>query len=528
MLLNQRHIHYAFRMTIVPGTYSQSLAVSGANKPNWKQKIGVVSLLLVIICGISLRFFGLAEREVWLDEAHTLRTLAPVDVIKLKGQVFTGAELDEVLRPTFDINGLWQTIDNTRQISDQVPLYYLIARFFCPFFENTLFAARLLAAFLSVLATPIFYLWVLGVTRSKGTALIGAAIVSVSPFLMLYASEARGYTLWVVTLIILNHLCWQMDRLSGWKQGVKYGTVLCAVLMSHLASLLIVPGHAAFMLLQGVKKKVIMISFLPLAVAVAIWSVFQGKLDLAFNRILSTGWMSEARPIDVWLERLSVTFARAFFDDGSSVMVAPLLALIPIGFVISGFFVKTSTKHRLFLLALLCYPLILMALDLCLGGKRALTLRYQAPTLVLFLLEASMVIGVLVASNSKARRILGGFLLTSVLVAGLASGIAVAGKRNVWIKQSYTDFNQANQFMEGKRHPLFLCPSFEIAIVASRNLSELARFKVHIGENLLIPPNTDGIRILNSSRLENGSLMPIVEKNLHELYPNIPITVQDN
>lgn len=514
-------------MTIVPSTYSQSLACSGASQPNWKQKIGVVSLLLVIICGISLRFVGLAEKDIWNDEAHTLRTLAPVDVIPLKGRVFTGAELDEMLHPTFDINGLWQTIDNTRKISDQVPGYYLIARCICPFFKDTLFAARLLAAVLSILATPIFYLWLLRVTQSRSTALIGAAIVSVSPFLMIYASEARGYTLWVVTLIILNQLCWQMDRLSGWKQAVKYGAVLCAVLMSHLASLLVVPGHAVFMLLQGVKKRVIMISFLPLAVAVAIWSVFQGQLGLAFNRIISTGWMAEPRPIDVWLGRLSVTFARAFYDDGGSATAAYLLAIIPIGFVIGGFFVNRSTKHRLFLLALLSYSLILIGLDLCLGGKRALNLRYQAPTLVLFFLETSLVIGAFVASNSKARRILGGFLLALVVVAGFASEISVARKRDVWIKQSYVDLKQANQFMEGKKHPLFLSPSFELAIVASRNLPERARFKVHKTKNHTIPQDTDGIMILNCRRLEEGSLEPIVEQTLRKMYPNVPITVQD-
>jgi hypothetical protein len=82
--------------------------------------------------------------------------------------------------------------------------------------------------------------------------------------------------------------------------------------------------------------------------------------------------------------------------------------------------------------------------------------------------------------------------------------------------------------MEGKKDPLFLVPSFEIAIVASRSLPESALFKIHIGTNLEIPGHIDGIRILNTSRLENGSIMPIFEKYLKESYPKIPLTVQDN
>src|SRR5262249_24611638 len=126
----------------------------------------------------------------------------------------------------------------------------------------------------------------------------------------------------------------------------------------------------------------------------------------------------------------------------------------------------------------------------------------------------------------KAKKVVGGFLLASVIVAGLASEIAVAGKRNVWIKQSYVDLNQVNQYMADKKHPVFLCPSFEIAIVTSRNLPERARFKVHKLSNLTVPPDTDGIRILNSSRLENGSLHLNVEQQMKQLYPDIPLTVQ--
>lgn len=516
-------ICYPYVMDIVPSSLPQSLPAS-----RWQRNCLVAILLLVIVVGISLRFFGLAQRNIWIDEAHTLRNISPIDVRRLKGQELTRMELDKQMHPTFDIDGVWQICGNTSQTSDQVPLYYLLARYFCSFFDDSLFAARLLSALLSIAATPLFYFWSFRVTRSKMMAAIGALIVSVSPFLTLYSSEARGYTLWVVLIILSNHMCWRMDRHSDSSSALKYGFVLCALTMSHLASLLIVPGHALFMLFSGVKKKVILISFAPLWILGSIWKAYQGKMDIAFERILSTGWMSEPRPIDVWLERLSAAYGRFVYDDGSF-PTNGLIALVPIGCLIGGFLVKTSTRHRLYFMALLTYPLILAGLDLTLGGVRAITLRYQAPVLILFLLEASLVIGALIANNSTTQRVFGCVLLATMVVAGLASGFSIATKNEIWIKESHVDLKDAKEFMEDKERPLFLCPSFEIAIVASKSLPERARVKVpHKKMFATIAKETDGVRILNCRRLEYGTFDSSLVRFLREKYPALPITEQEN
>lgn len=510
-------------MDIVPSSLPQSLPAS-----RWQRNLFVAILSLVIVVGISLRFFGLAQRDIWIDEAHTLRNISPIDVWQLQGKELTRAELDKQMHPTFDLDGFWQICGNTSKTSDQVPLYYLLARYFCSFFDDSLLGARLLSALLSIAATPLFYFWSFSVTRSRLSAAIGALIVSVSPFLMLYSSEARGYTLWVVLIILSNQLCWQMDRLSDSRSALKYGFVLCALTMSHLASLLIVPGHALFMLISGVKKKVILISFVPLWILGSIWKAYQGKMDVAFERILSTGWMSEPRPIDVWFERLSVAYGRFVYDDGSFPPTG-LLALIPIGCLIGGFLVKTSTRHRLYFMALLTYPLILSGLDLTLGGVRAITIRYQAPVLILFLLEASLLIGALIATNSKIEKVLGGVLLATIVIAGLVSGLSIATKNELWIKASHVDIKGAKKFMEDKQRPLFLCPSFEIAIVASKSLPEHARVKVPYKTKFATFVNEpDGIRVLNCRRLEYGLFNSSLVRILKEKYPALPITEQEN
>jgi Predicted membrane protein len=512
----------------------KSPLVSGAAKPNWKRNIGVVLLLLFIVCGISLRFVGLGEKDFWLDEAHSIRFLAPTDLAQLYGRAFTTAELESQLRPTFDINGFGKTCSNIREsTSDQAPLYFLIARGFCPFFEDELFALRLLAAAFSVLTTPLFYLWVRRFTGNRITALVGALVISVSPFLMVYSAEARGYTLWVLLLILANHLCWQMDRLSGWKASLKYGCVLSTLAMNHLASVLFVPGHVAFMLYQGVKKRVILNSLIPLVVTLAIWNAYQGKLGLAFTRITSTSWMAQQQPIEAWWTRLVSIPARAFYDsggvpsvDGGGFSPVYLLALIPIGIFIAGFFVKTSVKHRVFLLALLSYPFILIVMDLALGGCRAVVPRYQAPTLVVLLLETALIIGALLASISKVKRLLGGLLLASIVVAGLGSEILISQKHKIWTKYHFVDLSQAKRLIRTREHPLIMASNAPAIILASKVLHcDNARFEVVAKTTKLsIPRNTDGIVILRGKN--EKSLAHLVPK-LKQICPDVSIVMED-
>jgi Predicted membrane protein len=507
----------------IPSTDAQSPTETGATSHNLKQAVGVIALLLVIACAISLRFFGLAEKDVWLDECFTLRYIAPTNLAQLQGIAFSNTSLQGLLHPTLETGGLWQTCNNIREnATDQVPLYFLLARFFSPFFNDTLFASRLLSALLSILITPLFYLCVLSVTRSKSTALIGALIVSVSPFLMIYSAEARGYTLWVVLLIVANQFCWEMNRLSGWKASIKYGCVLAALAMSHLASLLIIPGHVVFMLFQGVRKRMILISLLPSAVALLIWNAFQAKLGVAFTQVTS-GWTKQLS-FGERLDKLSDIGARAFFDSGGSPLI-PILALVPIGFLVGGFLVKTNARYRMFCLALLSYPLILIAMDLFFGGVRSVHSRYQTPAFVLLFLQTSVVIGALISCSSKAKKLLGGLLLVSIVLAGVGSEILIARSPRIWSKHQHVDLNRVSLFIKDKKHPLLLCPSIDIAMETSRILPESARLEVFTSEELLtIPSNTDGIIILNCQKaIKLPNLVPRLEK----ICPGVPISLQD-
>ncbi|MHC5731192.1 MAG: glycosyltransferase family 39 protein, partial [Nostoc sp.] len=96
------------------------------------------------------------------------------------------------------------TIDAIKGIiledSQILPLYILMTRFWVELFGNSVAATRSFSAFLSLLTFPCLY-WLC--KELFGSSLIGwiaIALVAVSPIHVVYAQEARAYSLWIVTI----------------------------------------------------------------------------------------------------------------------------------------------------------------------------------------------------------------------------------------------------------------------------------------------------------------------------------------
>ena len=161
--------------------------------PRRRVKKGLVFFCsVVILVGLLLRFVGMELKPGWIDEGHGLIPFSPVSK-RIATKIDSKAIYSDALRISVKdtpVISFWHITRNIRDFSiDSAPLYSLLAAPFVAQFGNTINTLRLFSAFLSITITPLFFWFVLELTRRRDFALIGATIISVSPFLTLYSIE---------------------------------------------------------------------------------------------------------------------------------------------------------------------------------------------------------------------------------------------------------------------------------------------------------------------------------------------------
>ncbi len=111
------------------------------------------------------------------------------------------------------------------------PLYFLLARLITHL-GNSVLALRAAPMLAVTIAIPLTYL--VGVrTVGRRAALIGSALISLSPFLIYYGTEARAYGL-VMAFVLGSTLCLLIAlerRRAGWWAG--YAVLTCASMYTH-------------------------------------------------------------------------------------------------------------------------------------------------------------------------------------------------------------------------------------------------------------------------------------------------------
>lgn len=167
-------------------------------------------LLIWLIIGIGLRLQNLTAKPPWIDEFATL-------VFSL-GNSFLPVPLDQAIAPDILLQPLQlnptATIKDVTQIiitqDTHPPLYFVMAHLWMKLFPNSenlvsLWAGRSLPALIGALSIPCAYLLGKLAFRSRLVGQISAAMITVSPYGIFIAQEARHYSLaiiWVMASLI--------------------------------------------------------------------------------------------------------------------------------------------------------------------------------------------------------------------------------------------------------------------------------------------------------------------------------------
>jgi len=420
---------------------------------NWSQKQNWLRFLIVIllVMGVCFRFFNIDRKSYTGDEIHTSLRISGYTVAEMTQQLRNGRVVSfEDLQKYQSPNAEKSAIDTIRGLaledSQQVPLYFVMARTWVQWFGNSVALRRLMSAFISLLAFPCIYWLCQELFESPLTGWIAMVLIAVSPVYVLFAQIARGYSLWVVAILLSSIALLRAIRLQTKVSWVIYAATVSLGFYSHLYFIFVAIGHAVYVAAIErfrLNKTLISYGLASLAGLLAfgpwMWVIVSNRSAVDGPKWATITGYSPLSSAIRWAGLIS----RAFLDLGVSpsdsfrllLLLIPSTLILLILILYSIYFLCRQTPKRiwLFVLSLIgVQVLVLMPPDLILGWHLGAT-RYLFPCILGIQLSVSYLLATQITSLFVGNRLQKMWQLVLVLL--VSSGVlscTISSQAKIW------------------------------------------------------------------------------------------------
>jgi len=391
------------------------------------------TVLAAVAIGVVLRFATLGSKVYWHDEVFTSLRVAGYIGQQVGDSLFTGRQVTAQALQAFQTFAPDATFSHTLASlidhPEHPPLYYLLAYLWGRVLEPSVAGYRAIAAFFSVACIPLAAL--LGralFPQPAAVAWVAAGLMALSPIQLVYAQEARQYSLWVALTVLSTLLLVRALQQGGGGRWLAYGLALGLGLLTSVMMGLVGLSHGLVVLLQVPPRR----WGPPLgaaALAMLVFSPWLGVMVQHWGRVERvTAWTQQPAPWDVLAKLWGLHYASAIFDPALP-LTHPYTVLFPplvIGLVgwaaYDGLRRGPALAARVLVIMLVLPPALLIGLDLLRGGQMSGTTRYFLSSLVAAQLLLAASIGR--ALGEPPRRAIGVGLLGVMLGLGvLSSGL---------------------------------------------------------------------------------------------------------
>lgn len=487
--------------------------------PKWLKFLIVVLLLT----GIFFRFVNLNRKVYAVDEVYTS--------LRISG--YTEAELVQQVSESQVVNiqdlQKYQQTNSEKDISDTVqglvreepqltPLYFIITRFWVEAFGNSVAVTRSLSVLINCLAFPCLYWLCVELFELKLTSWVAIALFAVSPFQVLYAQEARSYSLWTVTILLSSTLLLRAIRLNKLRTWIIYALSVVMGLYTFLYFALVVVAHGIYVLgIKGFRKSKIFTAYLLACIAGFLaflpWIVITSPYIPQMQSKI--GWQNTRQPLSLLVKRWLGCISRNFVDlnfklDTQIIYLIPFFATILVLLAAIGYstFVlcrRTPKKTWLFILTLILVPTLALTLpDVVLGGSRSMYPRYLVP----FYLGSQLAIAYLLATkitsaNRKNQRVWQ-LAMVMLLSLGVVSCAGISQADAWWNKYSSSYNYQISQIINSTPKPLLITVT-EADKIAYPNIGNL------ISLSYLLEPKVQAQLVVEPK-------LPAISKNFSDIF----------
>jgi len=503
----------------------------------------VIVILLVI--GIFFRFANLGQKVYWIDESCTSLRISGYTESEFIQQVADGKIRD------FQYLQKYQRINSEKSVFDTVkglaleepqlaPLYFIATRFWVQLFGDSVAVTRSMSAVFSLLALPCMYWLCLELFESSLTAWLAVALLAVSPFQVVYAQEARPYSLFILVILLSSAALLRGMRLKTNSSWAIYAATVALGFYSHLLFALVALGQGIYVVIsENLRLNKTVIGYVLAAtagfIALSPWTVV--FLKNSQNASQKTAWQSLSIPISKLAGNWVLNIARQFFDVGlySNLPRLYLILIIPVILMIliivgSSFYWLLSYAERriwLFVMTLTCVTVaIFLPADLILGGMRSINTRYMIPCYLGMQIAVAYFFAVKMTSPQVTVQLqkLWRLALATLLSLGIISCCIYLPADSWWNKdRSYINIPIARTINSASR-PLVIIDLWVYSVDTIGNLLSLSylvnsqtKFLVLPPKSVEIPPNFNEIFLYGIS----PELKTKIEKNTRYEIPTI-------
>ena len=355
-------------------------------------------IIVVLVLGIFFRFANLGKKAYWIDEGYTSLRISGYTESEFIEQVADGQvrnikELQKYQR----INSEKTVVDTVKGLaleeSQITPLYFVATRFWLQLFGDSVAVTRSMSAVFSLLALPCMYWLCLELFESSLTAWLAVSLLAVSPFQIVYAQEARPYSLFVLMILLSGAALLRGMRLKTNSSWAIYAATVALGFYSHLLFALVALGHGIYVVIsENLRFNKTVIGYL-LAASAGFLAFSPWTIVLLINSQSAsqrTAWQYLKISLSHLVKQSVLNIIKQFFDVGlySNLPRLYFLLSLPVILMIliivgSSFYVLLSQTERrvwLFVMTLTCVTLaIFLPADLILGGMRSIYSRYLIP-----------------------------------------------------------------------------------------------------------------------------------------------------
>lgn len=418
--------------------------------PIWLRR----SVILLVALGVFLRFYQLDYKVYWVDETYTSLRVSGYTREEFVEEVVTGKVVGVETLQHYQYPAIGKDLTDTLKsiaVEDphNAPLYFVLARLWLQGLGNSITVIRSLSAVISLLAFPCLWwlcreLFASSFPAPNLPGWIAIALFAVTPLHLLYAQEARYYSLWtVLTLLSSAVLLWAIRKQSrlSW---ATYGLTVALGLYTHLLFITVAIAHGLYIAITEIampqrrqpwRLSKTTLSYLLATAAAGLafvpWLIMiaPGLQQVGDDNDFATEAHSRVELLDRWLLNLN----RVFFGNElySANFVLALLVVVALYFLCRN----APTRTWLFILLLVSVPFLIFAVpDVVVGGGRSLRLRYLIPSymaiqIALAYLFASQAVW---AKSWKKKVWRLGFI--TVVVSSLIGCVAISQAQIWWTK----------------------------------------------------------------------------------------------
>ncbi|MCC5661876.1 glycosyltransferase family 39 protein [Nostoc sp. XA010] len=461
-------------------------------------------VIILLVLGIFLRFVNIDKKIYWHDEAFTSFRIAGYTVKEIKENIYINQEITVADIQKFQhINSQRTWIDalssQAKEDGQHPPLYYLLLRFWEQVFGSSPAAIRTLTAILSLLLFPAVYWLSIELFNSSTIGWAAIALVAISPFHLLYAQNAKQYSLWSVIVVLSSAAILRAIKLERNHNKINwliYGITLVIGLYTYPLTALVALSHGIYLIIiKGWRLTKSLIAYL-VTFSIAFISFTPWLYVMSLNNFKGIDWLATKTTTISLFTTILGNISRVFIDFNLDSQTSPLLVfplVLSILFLVaySIYFICFHTpKHTwLFIIIIISVNILCFLLpDLLFGGRRSTVARYLIPSYLFMQLSVVYLFAKQIFSNNSFSRKFWQATLAIFTLATIMSCYQISNAESWWTQIPSNNHPQIIKIINQSKNSLLI--SDDSAPYNFGNLLSLS-YRLHPDIKLLLVPEKE-------------------------------------